>query len=151
MRTAHLIVSGTAFAVWLASCVAFYGLCRWAVTEYWFPCIPVAVMPSFWCLFAWFASRRASPGTSRMFTILALPALLSGLGLAAAVAETVAQGPQLERSAETGLLNAQIVRVCGWPISAVCGLISFVWAVVLQLKSHFQPPEAKEANPDTEA
>jgi len=140
-RTAHLIVSGSAFAVWLASCIAFYGLCRWAVTEYWFPCIPIAVMPSFWCLYAWFASRRADANTSRMFMILAVPALLSGLGLAAAVAVTIAQGPQLERYDETGLQGVQIVRVCGWPIAALCGLISFVWAIVLQVKSQFQPPK----------
>lgn len=136
MRTAHMIVSAAAFAVWVAACVEYCMLADYGVTVAWYLCVPAAVVPPFWCLCAWFASRRADPKTSRWLMMLAVPVLLSGLGVAAFLAGEVARPRDIFESSRARLN----VEGCCWPLAAPCGLISFVWAVALQVKSLFQPP-----------
>lgn len=141
MRIAHLIVSGAAFAVWLTAVVVYCVVCNNSVTDNWYLYGPGAVLPSFWCVYAWFASRRAAAATSRWLTILAVPVLVMGLGiLFVAVTDAMAELPVEERAHPNGM-GVAMVGGCCWELAVPCGLISFIWAVVLQVKRLSQPPK----------
>ena len=138
MRTAHLLVSVTAFELWLGAFAGYYALCETSGVLHWYLSIPAAVMPACCCLYAWFASRRADSKTCLWLTVLAVPVWLCGWGMVAAVAGDVAQ-PH-DRFEERDPQGTGTAAAFCWPVSALCGLISFVWAVVLQVKSLFRPP-----------
>lgn len=135
MRTAHLIVSGMAFAVWTAATVVYFGALKYADTKYWYLIGPAAVLPSFWCVYGWFAARQPEPSTSRWLTLLAVPVLVMGLGILwSIIADALANPP-------TGFgMGTGVVGVCGWQLALPFGLISFIWGIVLQVKRLRQPP-----------
>ena len=139
MRTAHLIVSGSAFAVWTAAVVAYCVMCDNAATREWYLYGPAAVLPAFWCVYAWFAVRRTGPETSRQLMLLPVPLLICGLGIALVVAGDVSHQPPDGHRRHIGM-GVAMVGECCWPPAALCGLVSFIWAIRVQVKGHFQPP-----------
>ena len=132
MRTAHLIVSGAAFAVWLAAIVVYFVVCQNAMTRDWWLYGPAAILPAFWCVYAWFAARRADSITSKRLMTLAVPVLLSGLGMLL-VAITDATAPTHGQYRPFGMGGVMVGDCCWYP-AALCGFVSFIWAIVLQVK-----------------
>lgn len=130
MRTTHLVLSGMAFAVWTAAGVVYFAVCENGITGYWWLYGPATALPPFGCLCAWFASRRAEQSTVRWLTVLSVPTLLAGLGmLLVVIADAVAEPPP-GRVRPIGM-GTGMVGECFWMPTALCGLISFVWAINL--------------------
>lgn len=139
MRTAHMIVSGTAFAVWTAASVVYFAACDNSVTRHWWLYGPAAALPAFWCVYSWFASRRAEPTTSHPLTLLSVPVLMTGIGiLFVAVTDATAKPPE-GLSYPIGM-GVAMVGECCWPPAALCGLISFIWGIGLHIKRLRQSP-----------
>jgi len=123
-----------AFAAWTTASVVLLVMWENAAAEYWLYG-SVAVMPAFWCVYAWFASRRATLVTCRRLTLLAVPLLGAGL-YALMLAVAAATQPPETRSYEYA---ATVIAGCCWEFSVPFGLISFIWAIVLQIRSLRQP------------
>lgn len=133
-----MVISGLAFAVWIAASVAFYALCDTGSMLAWYLAVPAAVMPSFWCVYGWFASRRAKPNTSGWLTLLAVPVLLMGLVVLCAVVVDAVEEP-FERSLRSAGMGMAVMGGCCWELAFPFGLASFIWGIVLQVKSLRQP------------
>jgi hypothetical protein len=138
-RTAHLVVSGSAFAVWTAASVSYFVICENAITPDWCLYGPAAALPAFGCVYAWFAARRADSKTSERLTTLAVPVLVMGLGmLLVVIGDVTAEHPGGVGGRPIGMGTGMVGQCC-WTPSAVCGYISFVWGIVLQVIRLRQP------------
>lgn len=131
MRTAHLIVSATAFVAFLAAYIVHVHNCP-GDGRVWYLFGPLSVLPAVWSILGLFITRRASRlvrlsqlGLACLILCFALLALRNSLY------EWVFL-PDDSRPVEYLVIRG-VSATCCWVLAAPLGLIAFVWAIACHI------------------